>query len=286
MQILGLVAGSARERRVEGRGGVEAAARLLAPPTAPVSSAAGWSDAPPAVSADAPENALSSPPATAGSRVTWLPVPPTSGRRLPLDVLSNPPAPFGVASHGEPSGLRRARSSRTRRSDATRGRVLPPASAFILGRLRVGRSPWRRSASPDPGLSVSGLTIASVRERLTACRFGVGRRSRVGSVAEMVGDVADVFVAAYHLLRLDRPVRRERVRCRDTTHHAAKYHVSRGLQGERSVEAHLSPGNRALSPQEARTMAQAGGRTESRRKPVDRHHQHPGLDMLDPAESS
>ena len=33
-------------------------------------------------------------------------------------------------------------------------------------------------------------------------------------------------------------------------------------------------------------MAQAGGRTESRRKPVDRHHQHSGLDMLDPATSS
>jgi hypothetical protein len=49
---------------------------------------------------------------------------------------------------------------------------------------------------------VSGLTIASARERLTACRFGGAGDHDVDSVAEMVGNVADVFVAACHLLRL------------------------------------------------------------------------------------
>ena len=44
--------------------------------------------------------------------------------------------------------------------------------------------------------------------------------------------------------------------------------------------------NRALSPQEARTISQTGGGAQRRRKPLDRDHQHAGLDMLDSTASS
>ena len=41
-----------------------------------------------------------------------------------------------------------------------------------------------------------------------------------------------------------------------------------------------------MSPEEARTISQPGEGAEGRRKPVDRDHQHAGLDMLDSTPSS
>jgi hypothetical protein len=158
--------------------------------------------------------------------------------------------------------------------------------AFASRRVGSERSPRRRSASPHPGPSVSGLTIASARERLTACRFGVAGDHDVEPLPRWSAMSRTVFVGPAISSGFDGPVRREQVRCSDTKHHAAKYQVSRRIQGETRVEAHLSPGNRAISPQEPRTIAQTGRGAQNRGEPFDRHHEHSGLDMLDSTASS